>query len=148
HDLVDVLVREQVLGSAAGDAGEGVAVEVVDLDEAAPGEGVGEQREEVELARRERTASLELVESGRRRRAVQAAERAQEDAEALVLGGHLLDVLSCAEAELDEQVLKPCQVGGGELPVSAKLLHGELVLVAAQVGAHLRLEPFPVGAEV
>ena len=52
-----------------------------------------------------------------------------------------------AEPELDESVLEPAQVEGGDLAISPQLLYGDVILMAAQAGADLGLEACSVGTE-
>jgi hypothetical protein len=66
--------------------------------------------DEMQLAGVESFAPLEPVERSAGRFAVEAGERPEVDAEAVVLGGDQLDVLVGAEPELDEGVLEPAQV--------------------------------------
>jgi hypothetical protein len=122
-----------------------VLVERLDLDGAVPGQVVDHEVDEVELVRGEVAFGLEVVERGCG--SFQTGESAQEQAHParLVVGAG--DVVRGAEPGFEEDLFQFCEVGGGDLQVPADLLDSQVVLVAAQVGADLRLESRPVGAE-
>jgi hypothetical protein len=55
-----------------------------------------------------------------------------------------------AEPELDEGVLEPAQIEGGDLTVAPQLLYGDLILTAYEHRAKCeqQLEPVRTGAKV